>query len=65
MDLFRTLEKDKDNTVSREQFIVGLKKVQVSKILIGQFMAYMAEMITQYEASLISAKGGREKVVPT
>ena len=56
MDLFRTLEKDKDNTVSREQFIVGLKKVQVSKILKGQFMAYMAEMITQYEASLISAK---------
>ena len=65
MDLFRTLEKDKDNTVSREQFIVGLKKVQVSMILVRQFMAYMAEMITQYEASLISAKGKRERVVPT
>ena len=65
MDLFRTLEKDKDNTVSREQFIVGLKKVQVSKILTGQFMAYMAEMITRFEASLISAKRRRERVVPT
>ena len=58
MDLFRTLEKDKDNTVSREQFIVGLKKVQVSMILVRQFIIYMAGMITQYEASRISPKRG-------
>ena len=58
MDLFRTLEKDKDNTVSREQFIVGLKKVQVSMILVQQFIIYMAGMITQYEASRFSPKGG-------
>ena len=29
MDLFRTFERDKDNCVSREQFIAGLKKALV------------------------------------
>jgi len=32
VDLFRTLEKDKDNTVSREQFIAGLRKAQVMQV---------------------------------